>query len=114
MTLRSDLKRLHLNGAAIAKCWSWLKEKHYPVSRTSSVLCSIVVSCFIVYGAGESAVGVVTNRGPEFADGEPSMTVENDLAVRRALELAGVEFTDENSGGPGVRLRKRQRQKQRK
>ena len=26
--------------------------------------------------------------------------------VRRALELAGVEFIDENGGGPGVRLRK--------
>jgi hypothetical protein len=29
------------------------------------------------------------------------------LAVRRA-EGAGVEFIDENGGGPGVRLRKRQ------
>jgi hypothetical protein len=26
--------------------------------------------------------------------------------VRRAFELAGVEFIDENGGGPGVRLRK--------
>ena len=32
------------------------------------------------------------------------------LAVlRRAFEQAGVEFIDENGGGPGVRLRKRQR-----
>jgi hypothetical protein len=31
--------------------------------------------------------------------------------VRRALEGAGVEFIDENGGGPGVRLRKRQRTK---
>jgi hypothetical protein len=29
------------------------------------------------------------------------------LAIRRALESAGVEFIDENGGGPGVRLRKR-------
>jgi hypothetical protein len=29
-----------------------------------------------------------------------------------ALELAGVEFIDENGVGPGVRLRKRQRPKQ--
>jgi predicted transcriptional regulator len=28
-------------------------------------------------------------------------------AIRHALELAGVEFIDENGGGPGVRLRKR-------
>jgi hypothetical protein len=26
--------------------------------------------------------------------------------IRRALEAAGVEFIDENGGGPGVRLRK--------
>jgi hypothetical protein len=31
------------------------------------------------------------------------------LAVRRALEAAGVEFIDENDGGPGVRLRKRKK-----
>jgi transcriptional regulator with XRE-family HTH domain len=28
-------------------------------------------------------------------------------AIRHALEVAGVEFIDENGGGPGVRLRKR-------
>jgi len=30
-------------------------------------------------------------------------------ALRRALEKAGVEFIEENGGGPGVRLRKRKR-----
>jgi hypothetical protein len=39
------------------------------------------------------------------------MTTANDLAVRRALEEAGVEFIDENGGGPGVRLRKSEKQK---
>jgi hypothetical protein len=39
------------------------------------------------------------------------MTPANDLAVRRAWETAGVEFIDENGGGPGVRLRKHQRPK---
>jgi hypothetical protein len=33
------------------------------------------------------------------------MTAANDPAVRRALEMAGVDFIDENGGGPGVRLR---------
>jgi hypothetical protein len=28
-------------------------------------------------------------------------------AIQLALEAAGVEFIDENGGGPGVRLRKR-------
>jgi hypothetical protein len=31
--------------------------------------------------------------------------------IRSALEKAGVDFIDENGGGPGVRLRKRQRLK---
>jgi hypothetical protein len=35
-----------------------------------------------------------------------SMTIANNIAVRRALEAAGVEFIDENGGVPGVRLRK--------
>lgn len=30
-------------------------------------------------------------------------------ALRKALERAGVEFIEENGGGPGVRLRKRRR-----
>jgi hypothetical protein len=32
-------------------------------------------------------------------------------AMRMALERAGIEFIDENGGGPGVRLRKHQRSK---
>jgi hypothetical protein len=35
-----------------------------------------------------------------------SMTAADDLAARRALEAAGIEFIDENGGGAGVRLRK--------
>ena len=31
--------------------------------------------------------------------------MDKPLAVGRALEAAGVEFIDENGGGPGVRLR---------
>ncbi len=31
--------------------------------------------------------------------------------IERVLKEAGVEFIDENGGGPGVRLRKRQRLK---
>lgn len=29
-------------------------------------------------------------------------------AIQKALNRAGIEFIDENGGGPGVRLRKRQ------
>ena len=61
--------------------------------------------------ARESALGVNTIRRAELAEDETSLTVANDLAVRRALEAAGVEFIDENGGGPGVRLRQRRRPK---
>lgn len=42
------------------------------------------------------------------------MTSANDLAIRRTLEAAGVEFIDENGGGAGVRLRKPMKEKSRK
>ena len=61
--------------------------------------------------ARESSVGVATIRRAELADSQTSMTAPNDLSVRRALEIAGIEFIDENGGGPGVRLRKPQRKK---
>ena len=61
--------------------------------------------------AGRSSLSVATIRRAELTDGETSMTAANDLAVRRALEAAGVEFIDENGGGPGVRLRKPPKQK---
>lgn len=64
--------------------------------------------------ARESSVGVATIRRAELTDAETSMTAANDLAVRRALEAAGVEFIDENGGGPGVRLRKSGKEKPRK
>jgi len=34
--------------------------------------------------------------------------------IERTLVAAGVEFIDENGGGPGVRLRKRQKSKKQK
>ena len=61
--------------------------------------------------ARESALGVNTIRRAELAEYETSLTAANDLAVRRALEAAGVEFIDENGGGPGVRLRQRRQPK---
>jgi len=54
------------------------------------------------------------DRLARMTETETSLTAANDLAIRRALEAAGVEFIDENGGGPGVRLRKPQRSKQSK
>jgi len=61
--------------------------------------------------ARHSAVGVTTIRRAELTENETSLTAANNQALRRALESAGGEFIDENGGGPGVRLRKRQRKK---
>jgi hypothetical protein len=64
--------------------------------------------------AQQSVLSVATIRRAELTKDETSMTAANDLAVRRALEAAGVEFIDENGGGPGVRLRKPDTSKKRK
>jgi transcriptional regulator with XRE-family HTH domain len=57
------------------------------------------------------ALSVATVRRAELKESETALTTANDLAIRRALEAAGVEFIDENGGGPGVRLRKRHQKK---
>ena len=41
------------------------------------------------------------------ADFGPAVSDHARRKLRRALEIAGIEFIDENGGGPGVRLRKR-------
>jgi hypothetical protein len=64
--------------------------------------------------AREAKLGLATIRRAEIAEGATSLTIANADAVKRALEAAGVEFIDENGGGPGVRLRERQRPTKRK
>jgi len=64
--------------------------------------------------AQQSAVSLRTIRRAELAGQDTSMTAANELAVRHALETAGVIFIDENGDGPGVRLKKRSGQKGRK
>ncbi len=56
--------------------------------------------------ARASAVSVATIRRAEITDKQTLMNAANDLAIRRALEAAGVEFIDGNGGGAGVRLKK--------
>jgi hypothetical protein len=58
-----------------------------------------------------SAVGVTTIRRAELTENKTSLTAANNQALRRALEAAGVDFIEENGGGPGVRLRKRHQKK---
>jgi transcriptional regulator with XRE-family HTH domain len=61
--------------------------------------------------ARASTLGVTTIRRAELTEDQTSMTAANDLAVRRALEAAGVQFIDGDGGGPGVRLRQGRRSK---
>jgi transcriptional regulator with XRE-family HTH domain len=62
--------------------------------------------------AKQTALSVTTIRRAELAESETSLTSANDRAIRQALEAAGVEFIDENGGGPGARLRNRQPKKE--
>ena len=57
--------------------------------------------------AQQAGVGIVTVRQLEAGIHEPRRATLD--VIRRAFESAGVEFIDENGGGPGVRLRKPQR-----
>jgi predicted transcriptional regulator len=62
--------------------------------------------------ADAAGVGVVTVHQLEAGTSEPRRaTLE---VVRKAFEEAGVQFIDENGGGPGVRLRKAAKEKPRK
>ena len=62
--------------------------------------------------ASRARVGIVTVHQLE-AGTSQSRRATLDV-IRRAFEAAGVDFIDENGGGPGVRLRRPQRAKQTK
>jgi hypothetical protein len=59
--------------------------------------------------ANRAGIGVVTVRQFEAATHVPRRATL--AVVMRAFEAAGVEFIEENGGGPGVRLRKRVQQR---
>ena len=52
--------------------------------------------------ARQASLGLNTIKRAEAKDGKTSLTAANELAIRRACEAAGVEFT--NGDQPGVRL----------
>ena len=54
--------------------------------------------------ARHASLGRNTIKRAEAKDGKTSLTAANELAIRRACEAAGVEFT--NGDQPGVRLSK--------
>ena len=59
--------------------------------------------------ADAARIGVATIR--QFEGGHAESRHATLAVLRRAFEDAGVEFIDENGGGPGLRLRKRQARK---
>jgi transcriptional regulator with XRE-family HTH domain len=59
--------------------------------------------------ANRAEVGVVTVRQLEAGSHEPRRATV--IVIRQCFEAAGVEFIDENGGGPGVRLKQTQRKK---
>jgi transcriptional regulator with XRE-family HTH domain len=61
--------------------------------------------------AVEANVSIPTIKRLEAQDGPLGGRSETGGKIRAALENAGVEFIEENGGGAGVRLRKRQQKK---
>ncbi|MGA9892174.1 MAG: helix-turn-helix transcriptional regulator [Xanthobacteraceae bacterium] len=57
--------------------------------------------------------GVTANTVTRIENGADAKQSTMDR-LQYALEAAGVEFIDENGGGPGVRLRKRSQRSQRR
>ncbi len=53
----------------------------------------------------ESGALLATIRRAEASAGALRLTAANQTALRSALEAGGIEFIDQNGGGPGVRLR---------
>jgi predicted transcriptional regulator len=61
--------------------------------------------------AGAADVSIPTIKRLEAQDGPLGGRDETGAKIRSALESAGIEFIDENDGGPGVRLKKRQQKR---
>jgi transcriptional regulator with XRE-family HTH domain len=56
--------------------------------------------------AQKSGISEPTVARLESMDGELGGRQVTAQKIRAAIEVAGVEFIDENGGGPGVRIRK--------
>ncbi|WP_198586155.1 helix-turn-helix domain-containing protein [Roseovarius salinarum] len=65
-----------------------------------------------ILGLSQTQVAALTGRTSKTirrAETEAGSVAQDTIAaIRAALEQAGVEFIEENGGGPGVRLRKGQ------
>jgi transcriptional regulator with XRE-family HTH domain len=64
--------------------------------------------------AAAADISIPTIKRLEASDGPLGGRSETGDKIRKTLEVAGVEFINENGGGPGVRLRKVPKEKSRK
>jgi transcriptional regulator with XRE-family HTH domain len=64
--------------------------------------------------ADAATVSIPTIKRLESNEGPLGGRSETSEKIQRALEVAGIEFIDENGGGPGVRLKKSTKGKGRK
>ena len=64
--------------------------------------------------ARAAGISLPTIKRLEAAEGLLGGRETTAQKIGNALQKAGIEFIDENGGGPGVRLRKRQRAKKAK
>jgi transcriptional regulator with XRE-family HTH domain len=60
----------------------------------------------------KAGVGIVTLRQLEAGSHQPRRATL--VVIKQALQEAGIEFIDENGGGPGVRLAKARKDKPRR
>ncbi len=56
--------------------------------------------------AEKTNLGISTIQRMEAIEDVPSASAKNLAAIQSVFESAGIEFIDENGGGPGVRLKK--------
>ena len=61
--------------------------------------------------AAAADISIPTVKRLEAQDGLLGGRAATGARIQLALEQAGIKFIDENGGGPGVRLRQRQRAK---
>ena len=79
--------------------------ERYHVSGRQLASARVLIGMSQTSLADISNVSIATLRRMEGSQGAASGLTNNLLAVKSALESAGVEFIEENGGGPGVRLR---------
>ena len=80
-------------------------------SRSSRSCISAMRPLGPVARASAASISLPTIKRLEAVEGPLGGRKTTVEKIRVALERAGIEFIDENGGGAGVRLRKRQRQK---